>query len=152
MRVGHILFCQIFLWFVILSASKLDITFKHVCFLLQTSFTFIVYIKANGWAMHTTTRNCFSFLVNNTISGFTMWSNILQHGPKVHLTLSCSWDNRCMMLYLAPVFVVFIYLFDIHLVYGLHVCLCEGVRSSGTGTTDSCELPCGCWDLNLGPL
>jgi hypothetical protein len=32
------------------------------------------------------------------------------------------------------------------------VCLCEGVRSSGTGVTDRCELPCGCWELNLGPL
>ena len=31
----------------------------------------------------------------------------------------------------------------------LHVYLCEG--SPGTGATDSCELPCGCWELNLGP-
>jgi hypothetical protein len=22
----------------------------------------------------------------------------------------------------------------------------------GTGATDGCELPCGCWELNLGPL
>jgi len=28
----------------------------------------------------------------------------------------------------------------------------EGVRASGTGVIDSCELPCGCWDLNLGLL
>ena len=28
----------------------------------------------------------------------------------------------------------------------------EGVRSPGTRITDSCELPCGCWDLNIGPL
>ena len=34
----------------------------------------------------------------------------------------------------------------------LYVCLGEGVRSPGTGVTDSCELPCGCWELNLGPL
>ena len=40
-----------------------------------------------------------------------------------------------------------------------HVCLCtalrrpeEGVRSSRAGVTDSCELPSGCWELNLGPL
>jgi len=32
------------------------------------------------------------------------------------------------------------------------VCLFEGVRSPGTGATDSCELPCGCWELNPGPL
>jgi hypothetical protein len=25
---------------------------------------------------------------------------------------------------------------------------CESIRSPGTGVTDSCELPCGCWELN----
>jgi hypothetical protein len=34
----------------------------------------------------------------------------------------------------------------------LHVHLFEGARSPGTEVTDSCELPCGCWELNLGPL
>ena len=29
---------------------------------------------------------------------------------------------------------------------------CEDIRSPGTEVTDSCELPCGCWELNLGPL
>ena len=28
----------------------------------------------------------------------------------------------------------------------------EGIGSPGTGVTDSCELPCGCWELNPGPL
>ena len=28
----------------------------------------------------------------------------------------------------------------------------EDARSSGTRVTDSCELSCGCWRLNLGPL
>lgn len=28
----------------------------------------------------------------------------------------------------------------------------EDVGSSGTGVTDGCELPCKCWELNLGPL
>ena len=36
--------------------------------------------------------------------------------------------------------------------YCLHVCLCEGVWSPGTGITGSCELPHGCWKLNWGPL
>ena len=31
----------------------------------------------------------------------------------------------------------------------VHVC-CH--RSPGTGIRDSCELPCGCWELNPGPL
>jgi hypothetical protein len=28
----------------------------------------------------------------------------------------------------------------------MYVC----VRVSDVGVTDSCELPCGCWELNLG--
>ena len=28
----------------------------------------------------------------------------------------------------------------------------KGVESPGTGVTDSCELPCGWWALNLGRL
>ena len=28
----------------------------------------------------------------------------------------------------------------------------EGVRSSGTGVRNGCELSCGCWDSNSGPL
>ena len=27
-----------------------------------------------------------------------------------------------------------------------------GYRFPGTGVTDDSELPCGCWELNLGPL
>ena len=34
----------------------------------------------------------------------------------------------------------------------VHVCLCEGVRASGTGVTNNCELPCGFWELNPGHL
>ena len=30
--------------------------------------------------------------------------------------------------------------------------LYEGVGSPGTRVTDSCKLPCGCWELNTGPL
>jgi hypothetical protein len=38
------------------------------------------------------------------------------------------------------------------LVYRLHVCLREGIRSPGTGVTESCELPRGCWELYQDPL
>ena len=38
------------------------------------------------------------------------------------------------------------------LVFCLYVCLHEGAKSPGTGVTDSYELSCGCWELNLGPL
>ena len=30
--------------------------------------------------------------------------------------------------------------------------VCEDVRCPGTGVIDSCEQPCGCWELNPGPL
>ena len=30
--------------------------------------------------------------------------------------------------------------------------LCEGARFSGIRVLDGCELPCGCWELNLDPL
>ena len=38
------------------------------------------------------------------------------------------------------------------LVFCLNVQLCEGVVAAGTGVTDNCKLPCGCWELNSGPL
>ena len=38
------------------------------------------------------------------------------------------------------------------LLFFLHICLHEGVRSAGTGVTESWELPCGCWELNSVPL
>jgi hypothetical protein len=40
-------------------------------------------------------------------------------------------------------------------VYHVFIVLVEtrrGIASPGTGVTDSCELPCECWELNLGPL
>jgi hypothetical protein len=33
--------------------------------------------------------------------------------------------------------------------HGYH--LCENVGSPVTEVIDSCELPCGCWELNPGP-
>jgi hypothetical protein len=30
--------------------------------------------------------------------------------------------------------------------------MCEGVEFPGPEVIDSCKLPCGCWELNLGPL
>ena len=40
-------------------------------------------------------------------------------------------------------FMVYLSLFYVH--------WCEGIRSPGTGFSDSYELPCGCWELNPGP-
>ena len=40
-------------------------------------------------------------------------------------------------------------------IYIVHACLVlaeAAVGFPGTGVIDSCELPCGCWELNLGPL
>jgi hypothetical protein len=33
-----------------------------------------------------------------------------------------------------------------------HMCQERDIESPGTGVTGSCELPCVCWELNLGPL
>ena len=50
-------------------------------------------------------------------------------------------------------------------VYGCFACMClctmcmqypqrpeEDIRSHGTEVKDNCQLPCGCWELNPGPL
>ena len=34
----------------------------------------------------------------------------------------------------------------------MYICARRGRQIPGTGVTDSCELPCGCWELNPGPL
>jgi hypothetical protein len=34
----------------------------------------------------------------------------------------------------------------------MHVRLCEGVRFPGVAVADICELPCGCWKLNMDSL
>ena len=48
---------------------------------------------------------------------------------------------------------IYLFLFHVHwLVFCEQVCLYKGVRSPGIGDTDSYEVPCGCWELNLGPL
>ena len=38
------------------------------------------------------------------------------------------------------------------LVFCLHACPSGGIRSSRTGVMDGCELTCGSWDLNPGPV
>ena len=48
-------------------------------------------------------------------------------------------------------FVVFIIILCAS-VFRLHVYLCESVRGPGTGSIDSCELPCGRGELNPVPL
>jgi hypothetical protein len=46
----------------------------------------------------------------------------------------------------------FLKFFMIHLcalVFCLHVCLCKGAKTRRAEVADSCELPWGCWELNL---
>lgn len=35
---------------------------------------------------------------------------------------------------------------------GCYGSMCRGARFPGTGVTDACELPCGCWKSNQGCL
>lgn len=37
-------------------------------------------------------------------------------------------------------------------VHLIHIWSEEKVASLGTGVMGGCESPCGCWELNLGPL
>jgi hypothetical protein len=41
---------------------------------------------------------------------------------------------------------------SMHHLHGVPKRIREGNKSFGTGVTDSCEPPCVCWELNLGPL
>jgi hypothetical protein len=45
-----------------------------------------------------------------------------------------------------------LFLFYMHWCFDCMCVLHEGIGSPGIGVIDSCELPCGCWELNLGPL
>lgn len=47
---------------------------------------------------------------------------------------------------------LFLSWFSFHVHWCLPACMCEGAGSPGTGVTDSCELLCGCWELNVSPL
>ena len=44
---------------------------------------------------------------------------------------------------------LFCFVFNMHWCFA-YMCVC--VRVSDLEVTDSCELSCGFWDLNLGPL
>ena len=56
----------------------------------------------------------------------------------------CKTEICSQMLYhwVLPLFITYFYFMFI----SVHECLCDGVRSPGTGVTDSCELSCGCWN------
>jgi hypothetical protein len=45
-----------------------------------------------------------------------------------------------------------IFLKDLFIFIWCLACMYEDVESPGTGVTDSCELPCRCWELKPGPL
>ena len=55
-------------------------------------------------------------------------------------------QNNLLQNTVMTIFLNFLFFFK------LYVNWCEGIRSPGTGVTDSCKLPCGCWELNPGSL
>lgn len=92
MRVGNILFCLSFLWFITLSFN--DTSLSNLVAFFQTSYLhwlrLNVYIKGTSvlqpeWnyvlsVCHNTTRNMVGFFsINNTILRFIVWSNALRH-------------------------------------------------------------------------
>jgi hypothetical protein len=67
----------------------------------------------------------------------------------------CMCVHVCAYVYMY----VYVYVTCMHVcmyVYHMQVrCLLrpeEGIGGPGTGVTDSCEPPRGCWEMNLGPL
>lgn len=44
------------------------------------------------------------------------------------------------------------YLFYVMSICVFPACMCKGIGSPGAGVTDGYELPCECWELDLGPL
>ena len=62
-----------------------------------------------------------------------------------HMGLGGKCYYQPLLFFSNNLFIFLLYMFC------LSVCLCEGVRVPGTGVTDSCELPRGCWEMNLGP-
>ena len=60
---------------------------------------------------------------------------------------------RSFQIFLEIIEPKFIYLFfKIIFLILFYVHWDESVRFSGSGVTDSCQLLCGCWELNLDPL
>jgi hypothetical protein len=68
------------------------------------------------------------------LRGFSRTSSYLQEASYTGPTLFWSFLKKCA------------------LVFCLRMCLCKGAKPPGTGVTESCELPCGCWELNPGHL
>jgi hypothetical protein len=69
-----------------------------------------------------------------------------------HDSLSCREEAFLKDLFIHLLSILFIYLF-IYLFSVLFVSFCiseEGIRSYST--SDGCEQPCECWELNLEPL
>ena len=61
-------------------------------------------------------------------------------------------SRLAMLLFSFFLNITYLSLMACALVFCLHVCLCEGILFPGTGVADSCELPCGCWELNQSPM
>ena len=62
-------------------------------------------------------------------------------------------------IYLKRFFETLFYVFYVHeclsecmSVHRVHTEARRGCQIPGTGVTDGCELSCGCWEFNLGPL
>jgi len=60
-----------------------------------------------------------------------------------------------MLTVLGDVLVFLFFLRDLFIYYVysvLSACIPAGQKRASDPITDGCELPCGCWELNSGPL
>ena len=91
------------------------------------------------------------------------WAKNLTQGLKLARQVLSHQLNPHYWLFLKEGWVIYFYFLCVW-VLCLHVCLCtpcmsgahgsqkKGIRSPGTRVTVGCELPCGCWESNTGPL
>ena len=83
------------------------------------------------------------------VTGETKLAQFLCASCVFSFCLFCLWD-------------LFIFILCVRILFCLYMCVftvlgdCwgpeEGIRSPAPGVTDSCELPSGFWELNMGPL
>ena len=94
-----------------------------------------MWILRNHDLMQTQENLCFLLRIKNAVYFYFMCIGIL------HIGIVCVVVCVCVYIY------IYIYVYA-----HIHTDPCKGVRSSGTGVASRCELPCGCWELKLGPL
>jgi hypothetical protein len=78
-----------------------------------------------------------------------LWSSRweVETGSGVKGKLTYTQDKVTLLLHFNLFLMIYLFLYYAAYCFCLRVCL-WGCQTPGTGITDSCELSCGCWELN----